>query len=205
MVKYACAARGAYGARARSGWCYRRRRFKKIYDQVVRLKLDYAGLLSYPLDESGKLGFDNREGTQGIGFGMVFDDAIETITNANNYTQLFSYMKLYGVRMEITCTKPIPATQTFGGAAYVGFQTGKNLGVPTVDTLRGLSTCVQLPAYGAPTVTKFWRLKDMPWIPIEDGLSGGFFVNSNLVAQRQAGPMWECKLSLYIKFKGNTG
>lgn len=180
-------------------------RYKKIYDQIVRLKLDWASILCYPTDESGKLGFDKEQGSDVMGFAGVFENALEMIGNANNYTQLFSFFKLYGVCFEVTATKPIPATQTFGGGAYIGFQTGKNLGSVTIDVMRGLATCMPLPTYGAPTAKKFWRIKNMPWTPIDDGLSGSFFVASNLVAQRQAGPMWEVRLSLYMKFKGNTG
>lgn len=179
------------------------RRYKKVSDQVLRMKLDRGTLIHYPLNQ-GAIGFEYGTGANIIGFNDVITNSQEMEQQTNVFTQFFSRMKLYAIRFVITPTKALPAAQTLGASTYFGFVIGKNGDAPNVGTARNMSTAYQLPSYGAPPLQIFYRLKGNPWFETGSAFLGYFFVCSNQNMSRDQGPMWEVRMSCYVKFTNNT-
>lgn len=195
-------AKGAYSKSFYYRRPYRRRpKFKKLIDQVFRLKLDFGGIAKWPLN-SGAIGFDTRGGDSAVPFQTVYSNSIEMESNSNFFTQFFGKKMLYAIKIEAT---PLRTNTTVNGlSVYIGYLLGRNSATPGIDTARGLSTAYPLPSFGAGTITKFVRLKDMPWIDITDQVAGTFFVTANTNTVQGDTPQWEIKLSLYFKFKNNV-
>lgn len=178
----------------------RKRRFKRLSDQVVRFKLDYGAIVGWPL-ESGPVVFDNAN-SQYKDFDAVESEAYEINPVGNLYAQFFGKKKLYAVKMVATPIKQLEREQ--GVSTYVGYQLGKNHGTLNIDVARAMINAFQLPSYGAEPITKFVRIKDLPWMDARDLLGGFFFVVANSNGIRGEMPQWEVRLSLYMKFKNNS-
>lgn len=180
---------------------WRRKRFKKLIDQVFRMKLDFGSVAKWPLN-SGAIGFDSRGGNSSVQFETVYGNSIEMDSNTNFFTQFFGKKKVYGVKIEAT---PLRTNTTVNGiSVYIGYLLGRNSSTPGIDTARGLSTAYPLPSFGAGTLSKFVRINTLPWLDITDQLAGTFFICSNTNTTQGDTPQWEIRLSLYMKFKCNT-
>lgn len=180
---------------------YRRfRRFKKLKDQVIRLKLDFGSMVGWPL-ESGPVVFDVAN-SQFKDFDAVEAESYEIDPARNLFTQFFGKKKLYAVKIIATPVKQLEREQ--GVSTYIGYQLGKNHGTLSIDTARAMSSAFQLPCYGTGTFTKFVRIYGNPWMDARDLLGGFFFVVANSNGIRGEMPQWEVRLSVYLKYKNNS-
>ena len=94
---------------------WRRKRFKKLIDQVFRMKLDFGSVAKWPLT-SGAIGFDSRGGNSSIQFETVYVNSIEMDSNTNFFTQFFGKKKVYGVKIEAT---PLRTNTTVNGISCI--------------------------------------------------------------------------------------
>ena len=65
---------------------WRRKRFKKLIDQVFRMKLDFGSVAKWPLT-SGAIGFDSRGGNSSIQFETVYVNSIEMDSKQHTTTK----------------------------------------------------------------------------------------------------------------------
>lgn len=176
------------------------RRFRRLTDQVLRLKLDYGAIISWPL-ESGPCVFDNAN-SQYRDFSDIEATAYEINPGNNVFTQFFGRKMLYAIKIVATPIKQLE--RETGVSTYIGYQVGRGHGTLSIDVARAMDTAFQLPSYGADPITKFVRIKNQPWMENNQGISGFFFIACNSNGIRGEMPQWEARCSIYVKYTNNS-
>lgn len=179
---------------------WKKRKFKRLIDQIVRMKLDYGAIVNWPL-ESGPVVFDNAN-SQFKDFSDLEATSYEMNTTNNVFTQFFGKKKIYAIKMVATPIKQLE--RETGVSSYLGYQVGKGHGTMNIDLARAMNNAFQLPSYGGDPITRFAYIKDLPWIDAADGFGGFFFVTANSNGIRGEMPQWEIRVSLYVKYKFNS-
>ena len=79
---------------------YYKKKFKRLIEQIIRIRADFGILIFFSAQESGNIGFDKKLQTKQINFNYIRENAFELNNNTNFYISFFGLYKLYGIKIE---------------------------------------------------------------------------------------------------------